>query len=626
MKKITLLITLAGCLGMQAFGQTATPAVNGRSVVSTAKTVNTASTFMSSTPGVIAPSASVQKFGSNPSAAVAFVDDFSQPNDTNGLKARGYIPYFRGTGLQGIEATWFQGIVANWPDYNNGSNEYVSASYEVATDSNDIDNWLVLPALDVAAGDFLSFYSRSVLASTFPDSIRVMYSAVGDSTPEATSWVQLGNFKVNTTGNWLQDQFMAPTAGTTARFAIRYAVVKGGPLGSNSFLIGIDQLEVYTPPSFDMQAVASFRMYPEYTRIPFGQVTTPLSAVVRNNGGNATTGGNALFEVVDASSTVVFSETVTLPNLTPGATAAISTTGSFSASAAGELSTKITLNYPGDLNTANDVQTSTAISVTDSVFARDNDTFTNSLGIGAGVADGIIGQSFTVNNASDVTSVSFFLTDAFVPNPAGSPVYATIHTQPAGTNPDAAILATTTTMTVTPGSIAAGGEWYTLPLNGPSLAITPGQYFVGVHEADSAVTMATTDEIVTPGTVWVSWNTIPTPPAVNGWANPEDFLFNVTYLLRMNFGTPTGINEVDGNSNLIGVYPSPATSELNINIDNSITNAKITIFNSMGMLVNTIDNVNSSLKLDVSGFAHGIYTIKVTSNNKEYTKRFTVIK
>ncbi len=73
-------------------------------------------------------------------------------------------------------------------------------------------------------------------------------------------------------------------------------------------------------------------------------------------------------------------------------------------------------------------------------------------------------------------------------------------------------------------------------------------------------------------------------------------------------------------------YPSPATSELTITLDKTISNANIAIYNSLGMLVKIINNVNTNTKVDVSAFAKGNYSVKVTSSGKEYTQRFSVIK
>jgi len=181
-------------------------------------------------------------------------------NDTTSLKNRGYKVYYRGTGPQGLTATWYQGIGSVFPPYNGPPSGYVAANYNVVTEINDIDNWLVLPGLNIDKGDTLSFYSRSpdLLRGGPSDSITVSFSSIGDSIPEATSWVTLDDFEVNIS-DWELKNFIAPSGGTNARFAIRYKVVEGGPYGINSQYIGIDMITVHgsditeiNPPFFSL--------------------------------------------------------------------------------------------------------------------------------------------------------------------------------------------------------------------------------------------------------------------------------------------------------------------------------------------------------------------------------------
>lgn len=176
-------------------------------------------------------------------AAAYYTDNFNGANDTTALKARGYKVWYRGGGPQGLTATWFQGNDAVFNAFEGPTTGYVACNYNVVTGTNNIDSWLVLPALNVAAGDTISFYCRSVDASTFPDSFTVSYSAIGDSVPEASSWVFLGKFKASITA-WERKAYLAPSAGANARFAIRYKVVNGGPGGANSDYAGIDFLNV----------------------------------------------------------------------------------------------------------------------------------------------------------------------------------------------------------------------------------------------------------------------------------------------------------------------------------------------------------------------------------------------
>jgi len=177
---------------------------------------------------------------------IRYSDDFDGANDTNVLKARGYLIYYRSTGPQGTSATWFQGNPSHFPAYNGPQDGYVAADFNVITGQNNIDNWLVLPRIPggIILNDILYFYSKAEMNSPYADSIRVMYS-LEDSIPEG-SWQEIGRFKVNTTGFWEQKGFNSTAPGINGRFAIRYCVTNGGPTGQNSNYIGIDAISIIT--------------------------------------------------------------------------------------------------------------------------------------------------------------------------------------------------------------------------------------------------------------------------------------------------------------------------------------------------------------------------------------------
>lgn len=200
-----------------------------------------------------------------------YTDNFNGANDTTSLKNRGYKVYYRGSGLQGIAPTWFQGNPDDlFPALSGPDSGYVAANYQVVGGLNDIDSWLVLPRKNVTATDQLVFFARSPLLSTYPDSIRVMYSAAGDSVPEA-SWIELGRFKTITTGSWERKVFSAPSSGANARFAIRYNVANGGPGGNNSDYIGIDSLTIETTFANDISATSIVS--------PSGNISLPASTI-----------------------------------------------------------------------------------------------------------------------------------------------------------------------------------------------------------------------------------------------------------------------------------------------------------------------------------------------------------
>lgn len=190
------------------------------------------------------PGTVVQTVSQNGDLPVIYTDDMDGANDTNALKLRGYKVWYRGGGTQGAQATWFQGNNSVFPAFNGPATGYTAANYAVVNGTNNIDSWMVLPRISggLIAGDSLYFYSRAPNASTYPDSIRVMFSA-NDSVPEGT-WTELGRFKVNTANMWEKRGFKAPSASVNGRFAVRYCVVGGGPGGSNSDYIGIDAMTI----------------------------------------------------------------------------------------------------------------------------------------------------------------------------------------------------------------------------------------------------------------------------------------------------------------------------------------------------------------------------------------------
>jgi hypothetical protein len=335
-----------------------------------------------------------------------YQDDFDGTNDTTSLKARGYKIYFRGSGPQGTAPIWFQGNPSVFPAYNGPTNGYVGSNYNSVTSVNRIDNWLVLPALNIAAGDSLVFRERSPSGNPFPDSIKVMYSAVGDSVPEAGSWVELAYFRTTESGLWGRRSFAAPSGGTTARFAIRYYIINGGPSGNNSNYIGIDALTV-GPGSEPIDIVQVPAVY------ALGKVPIPyanpqiIRALVGNVSGSPVT-FNLTLTVKDViSGTLRFTNTQTVTALAAGTTQIVSFAG-WSATIAENDSLIVTTSViPGEEVTANN-RAVMVQNVNSSRFAYSQGT-TASNGVGF---DGLTGDflaGFTSSSAViDSIQVNFF--------------------------------------------------------------------------------------------------------------------------------------------------------------------------------------------------------------------------
>jgi hypothetical protein len=388
----------------------------------------------------------------------------------------------------------------------------------------------------------------------------------------------------------------------------------------------IDDVMVYVPSPTEIAVIRTNALHTEYTRLPLSQAANiQLRGIVKNLGGNTIFGATALFEVIDTvSNAVVFtSPSSNISSLAPLAANGIVSTTNFTAGP-GFYRVRLTVSATGDIDTTNNGLASFRVTnVNDSVFARDNGINAGELGIGAGPAQGIIGQNFFMTGADVLSSVSIFLTDAMVPNPAGSPVYVTIHNQVTNTAPTAAI-ASTDTLIIMPGLIPPGGAWFTLPVSGGPFSMTPGLYFFGAHEMDSTLSLGITEDIITANSVWITWNGIPSPPAVNGWATADAFGTPVTYQVRANYGSI--MNSISDNTiATFGIYPNPSVDLVTLSFTQNAERS-IEVLDATGRSIRFMQNSNAIVQLDLSAVAKGIYFIRVTENDRTAIQKVNIVK
>jgi hypothetical protein len=155
---------------------------------------------------------------------------------------------------------WFQGNPAVFPSQTGATNAYIGANFNNTTGTNTISNWLLTPAVTLANGATMSFFTRTVPSPAFPDRLQVRMSTAGVGTDVGITSTDVGTFTtlmldINPTytlagypNGWTQ--FTVTVTGvatpTLGRLAYRYFVENGGPGGANSDYIGIDTV-VFTP-------------------------------------------------------------------------------------------------------------------------------------------------------------------------------------------------------------------------------------------------------------------------------------------------------------------------------------------------------------------------------------------
>ncbi|MFM9873232.1 MAG: choice-of-anchor J domain-containing protein [Fimbriimonadaceae bacterium] len=192
------------------------------------------------------------------------VADFTQGfDDITTLGAAGWSQSNQSTAVG--SSNWFQGNAAVFTaQAGTLTTSYIGANFNSTAGSGTetISNWLITQTDTLQNGSTFSFWTRTVDAPAFADRLEVRLSTAGASTNVGTGPAAVGDFTtllatVNPSltlagypNTWTQFNIVLSglAAPTTGRFAFRYFVPNGGPLGANSDYIGVDTVNYQGVP------------------------------------------------------------------------------------------------------------------------------------------------------------------------------------------------------------------------------------------------------------------------------------------------------------------------------------------------------------------------------------------
>lgn len=297
-------------------------------------------------------------------------------------------------------------------------------------------------------------------------------------------------------------------------------------------------------PANDIVYVSHLNPGGEYTRIHSRQSLTgndlQFSANGKNNGTSPILGVTMTAKVTDGQGNVIYTATSGLQDLAAGQTGTF-TVPNFQVTTYDNYLIEYTFAASTDQIPQNNTAT-TGFSRTKQSMSRTYG-ITGSLGIGnnttPGVYDnGILGQTYTLSNNDFLDSVQFVLNAG---TPANQPVrvdiYATVNGIPTGTP-----IASTSTYTTTAADNTAGVN-LKLPIQGGTLPLNAGTYFLGVIENAGNIRLATSTSYHVPNRAFIKWDQ--SPAGANTWATVEQFNFLVSYVINPIFQTcvPVDISE-----------------------------------------------------------------------------------
>ena len=187
----------------------------------------------------------------------------------------------------GTVPTWTQGDGVAIPAFSGAATECIYVNYNSVAGANTISNWLFTPTRTFSNGDVIKFYTRTVASPSFADRLQLRLSTNGTSVNAGSTNVSVGDFTTllldinptlvatNYPNAWTQYSVTISGLGApvSGRAAFRYFVTSGGPSGSNSDLIAIDDFE-YLPL---LGAALNFDGVDDYVSIPYAAATTNIT-------------------------------------------------------------------------------------------------------------------------------------------------------------------------------------------------------------------------------------------------------------------------------------------------------------------------------------------------------------
>jgi len=474
---------------------------------------------------------------------------------------------------------------------------YARCLYDI---NNDLNELFILPEVNylnksVADSIVISFMWRgSKYWSVAPENncdLRFIVSTDGgnnwdtlwteETNPEWQSWVW------NTTRLNVSEKVAGHNS---VKYAFQYR-------GKNGAEFDIDQINV-NPPFFDVKIDNT----PHYCSMyPVKQAKgIPVVAMVKNAGQGLLTGVKLSAEI-SLGSVYYYKDSIMADSFPYGYSNALSPLlNGFQTNKTGTFNLSYSVVVNEQVGNFADDFLYTYLKVTDSTYAYDNNIASGGIGVKTDSVNAA-GQKFTLVNDDTLSSVSVFLK-----SPSEGDKYQ-INVYTFTSKPD--VLIASSPLITVPGDTSI---WYRIPMN--KLPLAHGEYFFALNKMDTSNIALGTCTDLFPGISWVRKDTV--------WKTVESTGKNVSFLLRLNLlydsayirnGSSTGVSEINDFSKF-AIYPNPASDHIYINSPDEVDN--ISIFNSFGQLIYSLNHTDQHIQLDISGYNTGIYFIRIQSGRK----------
>ncbi len=465
----------------------------------------------------------------------------------------------------------------------------ISTSYY--NPSGTADDWMVLPALAVptAAGSTVLTWSGKGFDAGFLDGYEI-YVANTNSVAALVAGASIFTTAAEAAAWTSHSAVLDAFAGQTIYIGFHNNT-------DDKYLLGIDDIKIekFNTVAFDAQLLTASYLNPEYSAIPALAFTTtvlPLNGSVKNNSTAALTIPVKVNVYVGGNLTVpVYTQSTSVSNVAPGATAAFSVTGyTAAANTPNQYTAEFITQVVGDYATANDTIFRSFV-VTNKEMARDGNPFGESLGqlgvsVGGTNANKALGQTFAIPVPFKLDTISAYLIN---PGLVGSVINYAIYSTTGGA-PNALLL---TSVSRTIVASDTSGVYLRLAMPSVGSNFAPGTYFLAVNEAiNGRVSVAQTPNIYTAGQGFSRG-----VGATTGWiALPA--AFQKAFVLRPEISCPNATATLT---------PTPARCGIN--------NGAVTLATNLPAGITPVYAwSNAAISQNLANIGAGTYTVLITTS------------
>ncbi|MBN4081700.1 choice-of-anchor J domain-containing protein [bacterium AH-315-C07] len=344
-----------------------------------------------------------------------------------------------------------------------GDSVLVSTSWYTPADTS--DDWIITPALILTTNNRLSWNAYASDPS-YRDGYEVRISTTGTSLADFYANAALFSVAAENTA-WTSRYVDLGAAGYENQTV--YIAFRNNSI--DKFLLYLDDICVYEPFVYDANLFYISNSL-DALIIPASQSTNiNFSGEIANEGIDTLTNLNLQVDVLNSSSTNVYSQNDSTSLLIPDDTTTITTTSGFSSSLTDNYTTYFTVSAnEADSIPGNNIDT-LYFTIHDSTYARDNGNFTGSIGYNNGT--GNLGNIFTIVNLDTLTSVDLYFNNPRVGDSISISVYDWTGT-------------TTTTLLYTSSSYAlTAGDSLWMNIRTGFTTLAAGVYMIVVNQLDT---------------------------------------------------------------------------------------------------------------------------------------------